>query len=123
MQYINILANKDSAEYEIVERQLVMKNSDEKRWVNEVKRILKTLGLPSAYELLENVPSTYTWKQILNSKMKSHVHLAWKKDVTAKSSLKYLNSELLKVGKPHPVWNSVSVISKTVAEHRSNVNY
>ena len=30
-----------------------------------------------------------------------------KKDVTTKPSLKYLNSESLKVGKPHLVWNSV----------------
>ena len=78
----NILANPDSVEYKIVEKQLIMKDSDEKKsCVNDVKSIQKVFGLPSAYELLENVPSKENWKQILKSKMKSHVHSLWKKNM------------------------------------------
>ena len=49
----NILTNKDSVEYQVVERQLIMKDCDEISWINEVK----TLDLPTAYELLENPPT------------------------------------------------------------------
>ena len=78
-----------------------------KSWVNYVKRILKVFGLPSAYELLENVPSKENWKQMFKSKMNSHVHSLWKEDISTKTSLKYLNTDLLTVRKSHPVWNSV----------------
>ena len=103
----NILDNPDLVEYEIVERQLIMKNLNEKSWVNDVKCIHKVLNLPSAYELLENIPSKERWKHMVNSKINSHVHSMWKDDISTKTSLKYLNPEALSVGKYHPVWNSV----------------
>ena len=55
--FVSSVSSKDSVEYDIIERQLVMKSSDESSWCNEVKRILKQYDLPSAYELFVNTPS------------------------------------------------------------------
>ena len=41
----------------MLEIQLVMKDSTENSWCNEVKRILGIYDLPSAYELFVNPPS------------------------------------------------------------------
>ena len=54
--FVSSVRSKDSVEYDIIERQLVMKFSDESSWCNEVKRILKQYDLPSAYELFINTP-------------------------------------------------------------------
>ena len=37
--FVSLVSSKDSVEYDIIERQLVMKSSDESSWCNEVKRI------------------------------------------------------------------------------------
>ena len=39
--FVNSARSQNSAEYDILERQLVMKTPDENTWCNEVKRILK----------------------------------------------------------------------------------
>ena len=70
--FVSSVSSKDSVEYDIIERQLVMKSSDESSWCNEVKRILKQYDLPSAYELFVNTPSKEKWKTLLNSKMNSY---------------------------------------------------
>ena len=33
--------------------------------------------------------------------MNSYVYSTWKEDIATKPSLKYLNSEVLRIGKPH----------------------
>ena len=46
---MNIARNKDFIEYEIAERQLVMKGDEEKSWFNFIKSILETYNLLSFF--------------------------------------------------------------------------
>ena len=71
--FVNSARSQNSVEYDIIERQLVMKSSDESSWCNEVKRILNVYGLPSAYKLFLNPPPKDTWKSMLNSKINSYL--------------------------------------------------
>ena len=105
--FVNSARSQNSVEYEVLERQLVMKDSTENSWCNEVKRILEIYDLPSAYELFVNPPSKNEWKAILNSKLNCFVETAWEKDIRDKSSLKYLNPQSVSVGNSHSCWSSV----------------
>ena len=55
--FVSSARSQNSVEYEVLERQLAMKDSTENSWCNEVKRILEIYDLPSAYELFVNPPS------------------------------------------------------------------
>ena len=105
--FVSSVSSKDSVEYDIIERQLVMKSLDKSSWCNEVKRILKQYDLPSAYELFVNTPSKEKWKTLLNSKMNSYLETVWEQEIYSKKSLKYLNPRSVTVGKLHMCWSSV----------------
>ena len=51
---VNISRNHHFIEYDIAERQLVMKGFEEKSWFNLVKTILETYNLPSFFSFLIN---------------------------------------------------------------------
>ena len=88
--FVNSARSQSSVEYDIIEKQLVMKSSDESSWCNEVKRILCVYGLPSAYKLFFNPPLLKTLGSLCKKK-----------------SLKYLNPKSVVVGIPHICWSSV----------------
>ena len=99
--------SKDSVEYDIVERRLVMTSLDESSWCNEVKRILKQYELSSAYELFVNTPSKKEWKALLNSKINSYLESIWEQEIYSKKYSKYINRHSVTVGKLHVCWSSV----------------
>ena len=105
--FVSSARSKDSVEYDIIERQLVMKSLDESSWCNEVKRILKQYELPSAYKLFVNTPSKEELKALLNSKMISYLEPIWEQEIYSKKSSKYLNSHSVTVGKLYLCWSSV----------------
>ena len=48
--FVNSTRSQGSVDYDIIQRQLVMRSSDENSGCNEVTRILNVYGLPSAYQ-------------------------------------------------------------------------
>ena len=104
---MNMTRDKSSIEYQIAERQLAMKDSDEKSWFNYIKSTLDLYDMPSVYTLLQQDFSKPQWKKLLNSSINSFVEASWKEEVENKTSLKYLNPDKLKVGQCHPVWGKV----------------
>lgn len=105
--FMNIIRDQDSIEYQIAERQLAMKDISEKSWFNYVKSVLSKYNMPSIYSLLESDISNSEWKTLLNYSINFYVEEQWKKEAKSKSSLKYVNSDCLKVGQSHPVWSTV----------------
>ena len=105
---MNVISDKNSIDYQIGERQLPMKDSQEKNWFKYIKLILETCNMPSIYSLFDEQPSKLKWKKkTLNQAAHSHVEALWKSEVESKHSLKYVNPNSLKVGKSYPVWSSV----------------
>ena len=72
-----------------------------------IKTILELYDLPNPYELLKNPPSKEHWKSSSNKSINKYTENSWENEINGKSSLKYLNQDILSVGKPHPVWVSV----------------
>ena len=105
--FVNSARSQSSVEYDIIERQLVMKSSDESSWCNEAKRFLNVYGLPSAYKLFLNPSPKDIWKSMLNSKISSYLEARWEQEILYKKSLKYLDPKSVVVGIPHICWSSV----------------
>ena len=61
--FMNVISNKNSIEYQITERQLAIKDSQEKSWFNYIKSILETYNMPSIYSLFDEQPSKAKWKK------------------------------------------------------------
>ena len=101
-----MIRQKGSIESDIALRQLVMKDEHDKSWFMFVREILNLYNLPSIFYLLSNPPSKTEWKRLLNDAVNSATEATWKQDIEEKSSLKYVNTDLLKVGKSHHVWST-----------------
>ena len=56
--FVNMIRNENSGEFEMVQRQLVMRESPRKSIFTHIKSILALYGLPSIFELLNNNPPT-----------------------------------------------------------------
>ena len=105
---MNIIRNKHFIEYEVAERQLVMKGDEEKSWFNLIKTVLGTYNLPSIYSLFRQPLSKAEWKSTLNHAVNTHIEASWQAEVKQKPSIKYVNPNSLKVGTLHPVWSTVN---------------
>ena len=105
--FVNISRNHHFIEYDIAERQLVMKGCEEKSWFNLVKTILETYNLPSIFSLFNQQIPKSKWKSMLNKAVNEYIEAKWQNDLKAKPSLKYINPNSLKVGKSHPIWATV----------------
>jgi hypothetical protein len=102
-----ISANDTCIEYKIAERQLAMKSDKSKSWFVETKKLLKKYNLPSAYDLLTNVPNKHAWKDAVNSAVCDYWNDQLKSDAIQKPSLKYFNTDHCQIGKTHQVWDTV----------------
>ena len=76
--FMNMTRDKSQIEYQIAERQLAMKDSDEKSWFNYIKSIIDLYDMPSVYTLLQQDISKPQWKKLLNSSINSFVEASWK---------------------------------------------
>ena len=71
--FSSIVRNKHFIEYEIDERQLVMKGCEEKSWFNYIKSILEKYKLPSVFSLFDQQISKSEWKEIMSNAVHSHI--------------------------------------------------
>ena len=105
--FVNMIRNENSIEYEIAQRQLVMRESPRESIFTHIQSITDQYGLPSVFELLNDPPAKEAWKCTLNHKIHDMVKASWKSDIECKSSTKYLNANVLNVGSSHHIWSTV----------------
>ena len=74
---MNIVRNKHFFEYEIAERQLVMKDNEEKSWFNLIKTYLEVYNLPSIFFLFDKQMPKTDWKKTLTQTVSSHIEVIW----------------------------------------------
>ena len=86
-----------------------------------LSQIASFLSLPSIYDLHENPVQKSKWretvKSVVSERWRSENFLIQKEGVE-KSSLKYMNFEDFKVGKPHHIWECASLYTLQVKESR-----
>ena len=105
--FVNMIRNENSIEYEIAQRQLVMRESPRESIFTHIQSISAHYGLPSVFELLNDPQAKEAWKCTLNHKIHDMVKASWKSDIECKSSTKYLNANVLNVGSSHHIWSTV----------------
>ena len=60
---INMIRNKHFTEYEVAERQLVMKRGEEKSWFYLIKTVQGTYNFPSIFSRFKQPLSKAEWKR------------------------------------------------------------
>ncbi|KAH3844628.1 hypothetical protein DPMN_086887 [Dreissena polymorpha] len=70
-------------------------------------RRLHTYNLPTACQLFESPPSKDVWKAKLNSAVDQHTIATWREEIQEKHSLRYINTDVLSVGKTHHLYTYV----------------
>ena len=105
--FMSISRNTHFLEHEIAERQIAMKDFEDKNWFNLIRQILDNYDLPSIFYLFDQRFSKEEWKKILSSAVHGHIEAMWRAEVNEKPSLKYVNPDSLKVGSVHPVWATI----------------
>ena len=104
----NIMERKNSIEYEVIERQLGMKEITSRSWTAYIRRLLQDYHLPGPATLLYNMPRYQVWKKMI----KSSIHSVWvnklRNEANEKSTLKFINIDEWEPGKAHPIWSTAS---------------
>ena len=92
---MNIISDKTSTEYQVAERQLAMKDPNWKSWFNYIRSFVETYNMPSVFTSFHQEISKSEWKRLLNNLINSYVEVSWKAEVESKTSLKYVNPDIL----------------------------
>ena len=99
-----ILHRPSTPEYEIIIRQLTIKDQSSHSWTTKLKQVLFKYSLPPALVLAENPPEKDNWKKTI----KEAITRYWGKELNEEArflkSLKYLNQMMCQPGYSHPVW-------------------
>ena len=104
-----MIRHKGTIENDIALRQIVMKDVNDKSWFMFVRSILDLYNLPSIFQLLTDTPSKNEWKRTMNKAINEAIESGWEGDIRSKTSLKYINTDTLKVGKCHLQFGAVSM--------------
>ena len=105
---MNILRS-EGVEKELAWRQLAVKDDKSRSWFIYVAKILAKYNLPSIYDLLENPVQKSKWRETVKSVVSERWKSEIQKEGVEKSSLRYMNFEDFKVGKPHHIWKCASL--------------
>ena len=105
--FYNIIRNKDTSEYQIAKRQLILKDINSNSWFTQIRILLQKYNLPDAFELMERTPSKGKWKTMLNEAVQKHLKAEWSEDLQEKSTTSYFNMPLNPINNAHQVWSSV----------------
>ena len=116
----NIMRREDSIEYEVLERQLAVKDINSNSWAIHVKKLLSQYGLPRPIQLLYSMCSKTEWKKCV----KSHVTSYWFDQLRDAASrmvtLTHLNLDACHVNDIHPVWDTNS--TDPIITHRAAIH-
>jgi len=102
--FAGILRRPGSIEYDVIRRQLAVKDLGSNSWVVQIRNILTKYGLPSAYKLIESPPGKTMWKH----QVYSAVGTFWMEDLKTRArtmkTLTHLEFEDAKSGQVAHVW-------------------
>jgi hypothetical protein len=100
----NAIDSEQNIEHQIACRQLAMKNQNSNSWFIYVDSILQLYELPSAHDLIEHQVDKEKWKHQVKEVITAH----WERKLLkeAKSSIRYICKESLKLDKPALLWTS-----------------
>ena len=71
-----MMRDQNSIEYEIAQRQIVMRDMHQKSMFTYIQCLVDLYGLPSVFELMCNTLPKLAWKNTLNHKIHEMVELS-----------------------------------------------
>ena len=102
--FASILRKPNTIEYNIIMRQLALKDLSSNSWVVQVRVLLDKYGLPSPYRLLDSPPVKSLWKQQVSSAVSTY----WMEDLKVRArvmkTLELVDIEGSKHGQVATVW-------------------
>lgn len=104
--YVSILHRPGTPEYEIIVRQLTIKDLSSSSWTAQLRLVLHKYNLPPALKLVDNPPKKDPWKRSVKSAIWQYWEEKLKKEAREMKSLHFLNLNMCGIGFTHPVWLS-----------------
>ena len=104
----HVARNTSTVEYDVVSRQLAVKDLTSASWSTTIRHLLAKYDLPTAFSIIQKPPSKMVWKGLV----KKAVATFWIKQLMDcacdQTSVRYLNLSACKIGTQHHVWTSCS---------------
>ena len=91
----------NSKEKQLAQRQFSVKAHNSNSWFVAIKKLLVKYDLPDCWEILEEPPTKYRWKTLVNKKVNSYWAELIKSRARLYSSLRYLEVDSFFPGKTH----------------------
>ena len=104
---MNILRCNTSVEYQIIKRQLAMREMNGNTFINRIHDILARYDMENVDKLILHPKSKYEWKALIKKHQNIYWHKLCTEDQATKSSLQYLQIQEKPLSSPHNIWSSV----------------
>ncbi|CAC5395417.1 unnamed protein product [Mytilus coruscus] len=114
----NLLSSNVQRVKDIIIRQMSVNYDNPNSLFSTIREILLKYGLPPIHLLQESLPSKMKWKSIVTKQLNTYWLNTLRDDAESKSTLRYMETKHLLIGKNHPVWN---IFDKTKAEVRKPI--
>jgi hypothetical protein len=102
----NMVADKESLEYNVCLRQVAMKAPSSQSWLVYINSILDLYQLPNVSSIVLNTPSKPEWKRTVSQAILSHWNEHIVELASERETVKYISKKSLDLGKPALVWDS-----------------
>ena len=106
--FMNIVRNKNSIEYEIISRQNVMANHQDKGFVNRIDDMLYKYGLQTISFYLDHPVTKKKWKETIETATNKYWKRICQIEKDDKSSMKYIEIQNKPLKQAHNIWKSIS---------------
>ena len=105
----NVARHPGTAEYDILLRQLAVKDDSSNSLIVTMRGLLAKYDLPTAWQVFSTKPSKDNWKLLVKRAIRDH----WRQRIISgadeKSTLEYLNHDTYNPGSLHPLWLSTDL--------------
>ena len=116
----SIMRREDSLEYQLMERQLGIKENSSHSWAVHARKLLIKYDLPRPAELLYSMKGKQEWKRCVKVHIQKYWYEYLKEAAKCKSTLEYLNTDICHPGVVHPVWSTCNSDPLTI--HRAVIH-
>jgi hypothetical protein len=105
----NVARYPGTAEYDILLRQLAVKDDSSNSLIITMRNLLSKYDLPTAWQVFSTRPSKDNWKLLVRRAVRNYWIHRITTDAEKKSTLEYLNINAYDPGRLHPVWSSTNL--------------
>ena len=104
--FVRLIRDPTTAEYNIIKRQVVIKDINSKSWTVDIRKLLHKFNLPSCHDLLRNTPKKEAWQYEVKKAVSGYYSVKLKKELEKQSSTRYINPCACSLSKPHNIWST-----------------